>query len=128
VLVTVFQISHKNLCEDDNDVIHVSARGSHDAIHYIYSSYALPSVLIVRTDTESRLTFNCTLFHSQSAQLQSASVSFSHEPDAVMVLVFSRVCLILVSFLAFANLFLVFCTIIIYMTFLICIIRGSFHK
>ena len=90
----LFQILHQYLCEPYNDVIHVSARGSQDTVHYVYSSYGLPSVLIARTDADSRLTFNCAAFHNQSTRLESACVSFSHEPDAVMVLVFSQVCLI----------------------------------
>ena len=93
LLVTVFQISsYKYLCDPFNDVIHVSAQGSNDTIHYIYSSNGPPSVLIARTDTASMLKFNCSQFHNPDPRSESHSVSFSNQPDAVMVLVFSQVC------------------------------------
>jgi len=80
------------LCEPYNDVIHVLARGSGDTIHYVYSSNGPPSVLIAHTDTNSMLKINCSQFHNPNPHLESHSVSFSQRPDAVMVLVFSRVC------------------------------------
>jgi len=90
--VTVFQISYEYLCGDYNDVIRVSACGSKDTIHYIYSSYGLPSVLIARTDTESGVVFDCSQFHNANTSVESGSVRFTHPPHAVMVLVFTRVC------------------------------------
>ena len=88
----MFQISYENLCDPHNDVVYVSANGSNDTIHYVYSSNGLPSVLIARTSTNSRLQLNCSLFHSHDASLVSRSIQFSHPPDAVMVLIFNRVC------------------------------------
>jgi len=91
LLVTVFQTSHESLC-DERDVIHVLARGSRDAIHYIYSSHGPPSLLVARTDTVTRLQFNCSLFHDANSSVESDSIRFSGPADEVMVLVFTRVC------------------------------------
>lgn len=84
-------ISYKKPCHQ-YDVVYVSASGSRDTIHYVYSSNGLPSVLIARTSTNSRLQLNCSQFHSPNDSLVSRSIQFSHPPDAVMVLIFNRVC------------------------------------
>ena len=91
VFVTMFQISYQNLCDGYNDVVYVSANGSRDTIHYVYSSNGLPSVLIARTATNSRLQLNCSQFHSSNASVASRSIIFTHPPDAVMVLLFNQV-------------------------------------
>lgn len=83
-------ISHENPCDSYNDVIHIAANGSRDTIHYVYSSNGLPSVLVARTGTDSKLQLDCWRFHSNNASSVAESVQFSHPPDAVMVLLFNR--------------------------------------
>jgi len=93
VIVTVFQIAHEYLCGSCNDtVVHVSAQGSNDTIHYVYSKRGIPSVLIARTDGSNKLKINCSRFYGADTTVQSGSVRFLHPPDAAMVLIFTRVC------------------------------------
>ena len=89
--ILFLQILFSSRCRQYGDVVHVVAEGSKDTIHYVYSSNRLPSVLIARTNTTTKLQLDCSQFHDARSSMEAGSVRFSHPPDAVMVLVFTRV-------------------------------------
>jgi len=90
--VSLLQTSYEFPCKNYTDVVHATAHGSRDAIHYVYSTKGVPSLLVAHTSADNKLLLNCSRLHSGNDSAESDSIRFSHPVDKVMVLVYTRVC------------------------------------
>ncbi|KFM67342.1 Lysosomal protein NCU-G1, partial [Stegodyphus mimosarum] len=66
----------KNESKENVDVFHVSAAGSKDTVHYLWSSYRLPSVIVARTTRDTHL--NVSL--SKLRTFVTDAIKFSKTP------------------------------------------------
>lgn len=80
--------------KDDSyiNVAHVTANGSDDALHYIYTSFGAPTVFVAKTSLNATLDFNLTRFVSENVTDRYRSLNFTGgTPDAALALVFTEV-------------------------------------
>lgn len=78
--------------DPDNEALnlaHITAVGDQDAVHYLWSTYKVPSVVVARTTTDALLMINFTKLES----MENGAFIFSEEPLAFTGLTISEVCL-----------------------------------
>lgn len=74
------------------NVAYTRADGEHDCLHYIYSTFGAPTVLVAKTSSYSHLNVNWKLFLSQNVTDIARSLTFTNDtPETVLALVFTKV-------------------------------------
>lgn len=70
---------YKTLCENETqlNLIHVTAESAEDTLHYLWSTWKLPTVIIARTSHNAQLNINWTELYN----FESGAVSFSETPS-----------------------------------------------
>lgn len=61
---------------NDTNLVHIVATGSEDTIHFLWSSYRLPSIIIARTEHHVNLSINFT----QLSLFDKDAITFSEKP------------------------------------------------
>lgn len=74
------------------NVAYTKADGEHDCLHYIYSTFGAPTVLVAKTSRSSELEVNLTRFLSPNVTDRAGSLTFTNgTPDTVLAFVFTKV-------------------------------------
>ena len=95
IKIIFFQLSTVALCGNEtkapsDNLLHTTAVGKNDTLHYIFSTHGTPAVLVARTDNNATLHLNCTEFFSENVNESKSSIFFSHHHYAFAIL-FQRV-------------------------------------
>ena len=70
------------------DVAYTRADGKHDSLHYISSVLGVPTVFVAQTSLSAALDIDCEKF----SQRKPNSITFSHEPEYMYGVSFTKVC------------------------------------